>query len=65
MLTYELNSGGYRVFDDAGQAWIDVTGDPSRPAVHGVLQPFASSDAARAHAEALIASMTPPAEVQS
>lgn len=59
MLTFELTNGGYRIYDHAGQAWIDVTGDPLLPAVDGVLQPFASPAAAQAHAEALIAEMTP------
>jgi hypothetical protein len=58
MLKFELTAGGYRVYDNEGRAWVDVEGDPERPAVDGVLQPFASEAEAEAHATRTIAELT-------
>lgn len=60
MFTIELIDGGYRVFD-AGRLVIDQPFDPNKPFVGGVPQPFDDDAAATAHAEAMIASMTPAA----
>lgn len=59
-LTYELIQGGYRIFAD-GQLLIDQPFDPAKPFIDGAGQPFDDDAAATAHAEAMIASMTPAA----
>lgn len=60
IFTYELTPGGYRIFAD-GQLLIDQPFDPAKPFVDGAGQPFDDEAAATAHAESMIASMTPAA----
>lgn len=55
-----LIPGGYRI--DGDGVCVIQGFDPAKPFIDGVEQPFDSEDAALAHAQSLVAQMTPAGE---